>query len=126
MNRIGGVNRDISDPDAIVAELRAIGRLVERDIVPSLMESRTAMARMRGVGVLTLGQAIDRGVVGPVARASSVWHRRAYRIALRAGGASRDRFPPRRHRSREPGPVNSEADVAALVSAVRNIAAAHL
>jgi Ni,Fe-hydrogenase III large subunit len=84
MNRIGGVNRDISDPDAIVAELRAIGRLVERDIVPSLMESRTAMARMRGVGVLTLGQAIDRGVVGPVARASSAQQRVPRPVSFRS------------------------------------------
>ena len=72
MNRIGGVNRDIADPGAIVAALKAIGELVQRDILPSLMESRTAMARMRGVGVLTSEQAIEWGVVGPLARASGL------------------------------------------------------
>ncbi|HTO46091.1 MAG TPA: nickel-dependent hydrogenase large subunit [Burkholderiales bacterium] len=72
MNRIGGVNRDITDPDPIVAQLRAMGEIVERDIVPSLTESPTAMSRMRGVGVLTAAQAIEWGVIGPVARASGI------------------------------------------------------
>src|SRR5208337_1931338 len=72
MNRIGGVNRDITDAGPIVAQLRAMGEIVKRDIVPSLMESRTAMARMRGVGVLTPAQANEWGVVGPIARASAI------------------------------------------------------
>jgi Ni,Fe-hydrogenase III large subunit len=72
MNRIGGVNRDIADPGPIVAELRAIGESLQRTVVPALMESGTAMSRMRGVGVLTREQALEWGVVGPVARASGV------------------------------------------------------
>lgn len=72
MNCIGGVNRDIADPDAVIAELGAIGEILQRAVVPSLMESRTAMSRMRGVGVLTGEQAIEWGVVGPVARASGI------------------------------------------------------
>jgi ech hydrogenase subunit E len=72
MNRIGGVNRDLTDPGAIVARLGEIGAIVARDIVPSLTESPTAMARMRGVGVLTAAQAVEWGVIGPVARASGI------------------------------------------------------
>lgn len=72
MNCIGGVQRDIADVDAVVARLRAMAQVVERDIVGSLTGSRTAGQRMKGVGVLTREQAIEWGVVGPVARASGL------------------------------------------------------
>lgn len=72
MNRIGGVNRDIADSGPIVAELEAIGAILQRTVLPALMESPTAMSRMRGVGVLTGEKALEWGVVGPVARASGI------------------------------------------------------
>ena len=72
VNRIGGVNRDVADAQAIVAELRAIGSAVEQDVVPALMQSHTTLSRMRVVGVLSTEQAVEWGVVGPVARASGL------------------------------------------------------
>lgn len=72
MNRIGGVNRDIVDVDYLVAELTVLGGIVERQIVPAFMDSRTAAARMNDVGRLTREQAIEWGVVGPIARASGL------------------------------------------------------
>jgi len=72
MNRIGGVNRDITDTGPIVTQLDAMGEIVKRDVVPALMESRTAMTRMQGVGALTPAQAVEWGVVGPIARASAI------------------------------------------------------
>ena len=71
-NRIGGVNRDIVDPGALTRELQEMGAILERNVLPSLMESRTTMSRMRGIGVLSREQAIEWGVVGPVARASGL------------------------------------------------------
>jgi Ni,Fe-hydrogenase III large subunit len=56
MNRIGGVNRDITDPDSIL----------------KMVEKLEATSRCAGVGVLTTEKAIALGVVGPVARASGV------------------------------------------------------
>ena len=72
MNCIGGVNRDITDPEAILAGVKQMRAGIERDIVPSFMKSDTTRARIAGVGILTREQALQWGVVGPVARASGV------------------------------------------------------
>lgn len=72
MNRIGGVNRDIADPDHIIAEVEAMGAVIAQQMVPAFMDNPTVKARTAGVGVLTREQAIEWGVVGPVARASGL------------------------------------------------------
>jgi ech hydrogenase subunit E len=72
MNCIGGVNRDLEDLDAITAGVKFLKEGIARDVVPSFMKSATAGARLAGVGVLTKEQALDWGVVGPIARASGV------------------------------------------------------
>jgi len=72
MNAIGGVNRDLTDPEAILAAMRETRRNLERDIVPVFAENPTVRARSAGVGRLTREQALSYGVVGPTARASGV------------------------------------------------------
>lgn len=72
MNRIGGVNRDITDPESAIQTVQAMARVIEKDVVPGFMNNVTAKGRMAGVGALSKEQAIEWGVVGPVARASGV------------------------------------------------------
>ena len=72
MNRIGGVNRDIEDPIAILAMVEALEGEMARKVIPIFTTSSTARSRCAGVGVLTHEKAISCGVVGPVARASGV------------------------------------------------------
>jgi len=72
MNCIGGVIGDIRDTDAVLAAIQETRRTLERDLVPVFSENLTARARTAGVGILTREQAIDKGVVGPTARASGV------------------------------------------------------
>jgi ech hydrogenase subunit E len=72
MNCIGGVNRDIVDVDRVVEDMQALGSTIERDLVPTFTTSRTARQRMAGIGRLTREDALEWGVVGPVARASGV------------------------------------------------------
>ena len=72
MNCIGGVNRDVTDPEGI---LRAMGRIrqgIEKIIIPIFTTDATVKARTQGVGVLTKEDAIAYGTVGPNARASGV------------------------------------------------------
>ena len=72
MNRIGGVNRDIEDPQSIVAMVDALEREMVKTIIPIFTTSTTARSRCAGIGVLTHAKAVSCGVVGPVARASGV------------------------------------------------------
>jgi Ni,Fe-hydrogenase III large subunit len=72
MNRIGGVNRDIEQPQAVREGVAAIREGVARTVIPVFTTDRTVAARCRGVGVLTRDDAIAWGAVGPVARASGV------------------------------------------------------
>ena len=72
MNRIGGVNRDIEDPLALLAMVEALEREMVRTVIPIFTTSSTARSRCAGIGVLTHEKAISCGVVGPVARASGV------------------------------------------------------
>ena len=72
MNRIGGVNRDIDDPLAILGMVEQLEREMVRTVIPIFTTSRTATSRCAGVGILTLEKALSCGVVGPVARASGV------------------------------------------------------
>jgi Ni,Fe-hydrogenase III large subunit len=72
MNRIGGVSRDISDPQEILKMVEALEAEMARTVIPIFTTSKTARSRCAGIGVLTTEKAISLGVVGPVARASGV------------------------------------------------------
>jgi Ni,Fe-hydrogenase III large subunit len=72
MNRIGGVNRDIEDPQAILKMVEALELEMMHAVIPIFTTSSTARSRCAGVGVLTKGKAISCAVVGPVARASGL------------------------------------------------------
>jgi Ni,Fe-hydrogenase III large subunit len=72
MNRIGGVNRDIEDPDAILKMVEAIEAEMARTVIPIFTTSSTARSRCAGIGVLTREKAGSCGVVGPTARASGL------------------------------------------------------
>jgi Ni,Fe-hydrogenase III large subunit len=72
MNRIGGVNRDIDDPDLIFNMVNELESEIARELVPVLTTSITAKSRCAHVGVLSHEKAISCGVVGPTARASGV------------------------------------------------------
>ena len=72
MNRIGGVNRDIDDPLAVLAMVEQLEREMVRTVIPIFTTSTTATSRCAGIGVLTREKAISCGVVGPTARASGL------------------------------------------------------
>jgi Ni,Fe-hydrogenase III large subunit len=72
MNCIGGVNRDIDDPGAVLAAVEQLEREMVRSIIPILTTSTTARSRCLGIGVLTHEKAVSCGVVGPTARASGI------------------------------------------------------
>jgi len=72
MNCIGGVNRDVTDPDDILKAVRQIRSGVEKVVIPIFTTDRTVQARTAGVGVLTREDALAYGTVGPTARASGV------------------------------------------------------
>jgi len=72
MNRVGGVNRDIEDPQSILSMVDALEKEMTRTIIPIFTTSKTATSRCAGIGVLTTEKARSLGVVGPVARASGL------------------------------------------------------
>jgi Ni,Fe-hydrogenase III large subunit len=72
MNCIGGVNRDITNPELVTAGAREIRDIVNRVLIPVFTTDRTIAARCQGVGVLSHADAIRYGAVGPVARASGL------------------------------------------------------
>ncbi len=72
MNRIGGVNRDISDPQAILKMVEALEMEMAQTVIPIFTTSKTARSRCAGIGVLTTEKAVSCGVVGPTARASGL------------------------------------------------------
>jgi Ni,Fe-hydrogenase III large subunit len=72
MNRIGGVNRDIDDPLAVLAMIEQLEREMVRTVIPIFTTSTTARSRCAGIGVLTNQRAISCGIVGPTARASGL------------------------------------------------------
>lgn len=72
MNRIGGVNRDIDDPAAILRMVEGLEDEMARKVIPIFTTSSTAQSRCAGIGVLTHEKAISCGVVGPMARASGI------------------------------------------------------
>ena len=65
MNRIGGVNRDIEDPQAILAMINQLESEMMHAVIPIFTTSSTARSRCAGIGVLNEEKAISCGVVGP-------------------------------------------------------------
>jgi Ni,Fe-hydrogenase III large subunit len=72
MNCIGGVNRDIPDPDRVLAAVREIEQETKRTLIPIFTGDPTLRARCAGAGVLSREQALAWGAVGPTARASGL------------------------------------------------------
>ncbi len=72
MNRIGGVNRDLTEPERVRETVGDIRQVISRTMIPLVTTDRTVIARCRGVGILSRADAIAYGAVGPVARASGV------------------------------------------------------
>lgn len=72
MNCIGGVNRDVTDPESILSAVRQIRQATEKVVIPIFTTDATVKARTAGVGVLTREEALIYGTVGPTARASGV------------------------------------------------------
>jgi Ni,Fe-hydrogenase III large subunit len=72
MNCIGGVNRDVNDPESILSAVRKIKQGVEKVAIPIFTTDTTVKARTAGVGTLTREDALSYGTVGPTARASGV------------------------------------------------------
>ncbi len=72
MNRIGGVNRDITDPRSILTLVAELEKEITRSVIPIFTSNRTALSRCAGIGILTTEQAKSNGVVGPMARASGL------------------------------------------------------
>lgn len=72
MNCIGGVNRDIEDPAAVLAMVEQLESGMMRTIIPIFTTSSTARSRCAGIGILTNEKALSCGVVGPTARASGL------------------------------------------------------
>ncbi len=72
MNCIGGVNRDIHDPESILSGMDDLEKEITRTVIPIFTTDRTVQARCAGVGVMTKAQALAWGAVGPTARASGL------------------------------------------------------
>jgi Ni,Fe-hydrogenase III large subunit len=72
MNCIGGVNRDIADPQAVLNILDELERNITRTILPIFLHDRSVESRCKDVGILTTQQAKAMGAVGPLARASGI------------------------------------------------------
>jgi ech hydrogenase subunit E len=72
MNTIGGVNRDIKDPDGILSAVHQVKHEIEKLIIPIFTTDPTVKARTAGVGILTREEALVYGTVGPTARASGL------------------------------------------------------
>jgi len=72
MNCIGGVNRDICDPESILSGVDALEKEITRIVIPIFTTDRTVQARCAGVGIMTKQQALAWGTVGPTARASGL------------------------------------------------------
>ncbi|HTY13648.1 MAG TPA: nickel-dependent hydrogenase large subunit [Candidatus Omnitrophota bacterium] len=73
MFKVGGVRRDIKDEQipSLVKAIDDIERFCSM-LVKAVMDDPVIRARTKGIGVLKKQDAIDIGVVGPVARASGV------------------------------------------------------
>jgi len=69
---IGGVVRDITDPENILSAVQEIRRGLEKDVIPVFTQDATVKARTARIGILSQEDALAYGVVGPTARASGL------------------------------------------------------
>ena len=72
-SRVGGLMNDITDD--VVEKIRAFSKSFPKahaDVVRLLNRNRIFVDRIKGVGVMTKDEAINRSVTGPIARASGV------------------------------------------------------
>lgn len=72
MNCIGGVNRDIDNPENILKGIIELEKEITRTVIPIFTTDRTVQARCAGIGIMTREQAFAWGAVGPTARASGL------------------------------------------------------
>jgi Ni,Fe-hydrogenase III large subunit len=72
MNCIGGVTRDMTNPDAVRSIARRVRQTVTDQLIPLFTTDKTVHARCIGIGELTKEQALAWGAVGPTARASGL------------------------------------------------------
>jgi Ni,Fe-hydrogenase III large subunit len=72
MIAIGGVNRDIPDPQWILPKVGELRRLLEKTAIPIFTRNLTVKSRTVKIGPLSKEDAIKFGVVGPMARASGL------------------------------------------------------
>ncbi len=73
MFKIGGVRRDITDPQ--IREIKKVMQVVKRKtdlLTGAVMDDPVIHARTKGVGILTKKDIADYAAVGPTARASGV------------------------------------------------------
>jgi Ni,Fe-hydrogenase III large subunit len=73
MNCVGGVNRDLTEPERVLQAVKEMEEELNRTIIPIFSGDRTVRSRCAGTGVLTAEQAYAWGTVGPVARASGLF-----------------------------------------------------
>ena len=72
MNCIGGVNRNIANPQAVLNILGALEQGITQTIMPIFLNDKSVASRCKGVGILTREHAHAMGAVGPLARASGI------------------------------------------------------
>ncbi|HVN53083.1 MAG TPA: nickel-dependent hydrogenase large subunit [Anaerolineaceae bacterium] len=72
MIALGGVTRDLTDPESILTAVREVRKGVEKVVIPIFTQDATVKARTQGIGVLSTEDAVAYGAVGPLARASNV------------------------------------------------------
>jgi len=72
MNCIGGVTRDLTDPEAVRTTSRRVRQTVADQLIPLFANDKTVHARCAGIGKLSKEQALAWGAVGPTARASGL------------------------------------------------------
>ena len=71
-NCIGGVTRDLTDPEAARTITRRVRQTVTDQLIPLFTTDKTIHARCAGIGKMTKEQALAWGAVGPNARASGL------------------------------------------------------
>lgn len=72
MITLGGVARDIQDPQAILNVVKEVKVALEQVVIPIFTHDATIIARTKGIGILTRQDALAYGAVGPLARASGI------------------------------------------------------
>ena len=69
---LGGVTRDLNDPESILSAVREVRKGLEKVVIPIFTRDATVKSRTQGIGILSTEDALAYGAVGPLARASNV------------------------------------------------------